>query len=251
MSSDFRNFVDELAAERHEYDRKAEVEKAKPPKSIYSPLGSDASQPSIAKSRFDGKKRPSGKAALVEAFTVDYPHIVNWLLQNSQRNDFASSLLEFLNRAGHLTEKQIAAVQRSIDKANNRAAAPVAKDVDVSKIEIAFAKAQENDIATPKMNLGKFRFSLAPAHGKNAGAIYVKEGFTYLGKIKGGKFYKVSECDDETEAEVINVASNPHEAAKAYGDRTGRCSCCGHKLTNHASIDAMIGPICAQKYGWM
>lgn len=31
---------------------------------------------------------------------------------------------------------------------------------------------------------------------------------------------------------------------------TGVCCICGRELTNHASIDAGIGPICADKYGW-
>jgi hypothetical protein len=39
------------------------------------------------------------------------------------------------------------------------------------------------------------------------------------------------------------------EAAVRYGRQTGRCSCCGRELTNKASIDAGIGPICASKWG--
>lgn len=36
--------------------------------------------------------------------------------------------------------------------------------------------------------------------------------------------------------------------AKAFGHRTGRCSCCGRTLTNPASIELGIGPICAERY---
>ena len=251
MSDDFRSFVDGLAAEsRKAREKQAEIP-VNPPKSIYAPLGTKAEQPHVNQSRFAGQKRPSGKTALVQAFTEEYPQVVAWLHRNAERNDFARSLSEFLNRAGTLTEKQIAAVQKCVDRQNERKAqTPVAKEVDISRIETAFATARENGIATPKMNLGNFRFSLAPDYGKNAGAIYVKADEQYLGKIKDGRFYKVRECDDETEAEVIKVASNPHDAAEAYGQRTGRCSCCGRTLTAHASIDAKIGPICAEKYGW-
>ncbi len=57
-------------------------------------------------------------------------------------------------------------------------------------------------------------------------------------------------CQRE-QAEVLAVASDPHNAAIAYGRRTGNCAICGRELTNHASIDLGIGPICAEKYGWM
>jgi hypothetical protein len=67
---------------------------------------------------------------------------------------------------------------------------------------------------------------------------------------KDGTEFLTRECSDELAAKVVEVASNPHEAAKAYGERTGNCSVCGRTLRKHASIDAKIGPICTQKYGW-
>jgi hypothetical protein len=72
----------------------------------------------------------------------------------------------------------------------------------------------------------------------------------YLGKVQDGKFSRVRECDDATQAQVLEVASDPHNAAIAYGQRTGNCAICSRELTNHASIDLGIGPICAEKYGW-
>jgi hypothetical protein len=38
------------------------------------------------------------------------------------------------------------------------------------------------------------------------------------------------------------------EEAKQYGRTTGTCCQCGAKLTNEASIEAGIGPICAQRW---
>lgn len=122
--------------------------------------------------------------------------------------------------------------------------------VDVSKIEVSFAAAMQNGIKRPKLRLGSFMFSRAPDTGKNAGSIYVKEGEAYLGKITGGEFLPTRECGDERKANVVTVAADPAGAAKAYGMRTGSCSCCGRALTNGASIDLGIGPICAEKYGW-
>ncbi len=128
--------------------------------------------------------------------------------------------------------------------------AVVSKMIDVSRIKIAFEAARANGIKRPKLRLGDFQFSRAPDAGRNAGSIYVKEGEQYLGKIIDGQFYAVRECGSEREAQVIEVASDPSKAAKAYGLRTGECSCCGRTLTNGVSIELGIGPICAEKYGW-
>ena len=127
---------------------------------------------------------------------------------------------------------------------------PYAKAIDVSKIEVAFAAARSNGIKRPKLRLGTFMFSRAPDTGKNAGSIYVKEGEQYLGKVTDGQFLPVRECGDERKAKVIEVAANPSASAKAFGLRTGTCSCCGRLLTNGHSVDIGIGPICASKYGW-
>jgi hypothetical protein len=184
-----------------------------------------------------------------------------WMLAKSDRFDFARSMVEALTKYGHLTEKQHATVTRlrladaerdAARKAEREAREANAPVVDVSLIEKAFATAQSKGIKRPKMILNGLKFSLAPAHGRNAGALYVvrKDDDQYLGKIMGGRFTRVRECTVEQEAEIVKIASNPHAEAVAYGQRTGNCCICNRELTNHASIDAGIGPICAEKYGW-
>ena len=126
----------------------------------------------------------------------------------------------------------------------------IGADIDVGAIEIAFASARDKGIKTPKLRLDSFIFSRAPDTGRNAGSIYVKEDGTYLGKIAAGKFTATGACDESAKARVIAAAANPHESAKAYGLRTGSCSCCGRELTNGLSIDLGIGPICREKFGW-
>lgn len=178
-----------------------------------------------------------------------------WLHDNADRSNFAASLLESVAKWGALTANQMAAVQRIIaeqpkreaERAERAANAPV---VTVEAIERAFSSAQDKGIKRPKMRLAGFKFSLAPATGRNAGAIYVTEGEEYLGKIAGGRFFGVATCTADKTDQVVSLASNPHEAAVAYGRRTGSCAICARELTNHASIDLGIGPICAAKYGW-
>ena len=170
-------------------------------------------------------------------------------------------MLEALRKYGSLTEKQQAAVtrlriadaERQAKFAAERAAREAnAQAVDVSRIELAFESARDKGIQRPKTYLGAFKFSAAPSTGKNAGAIYVTDtqNDEYLGKVSGGRFLAVKACSGAQEIEILAVLADPKEAAVAFGRRTGRCSCCGRELTNHASIDLGIGPICAEKYGW-
>lgn len=211
----------------------------------------------------EAAKVRKGDAALA-AFAVEHPEAAAWVADRAPSFGFALSMQEAVRKWGHLTPGQLAAVDRMIvgdrERAERKAAEAVeraaaveaAPAVTVSKIEDAFASAKAHGIEFPKLRLAGFKFSPAPAHGANAGAIYVKEVETgeYLGKIAGGKFLKVRTCEEVTAAEVVEVASNPAASATAYGQRTGKCSCCGRKLTKGESIDRAIGPICAEKYGW-
>lgn len=124
------------------------------------------------------------------------------------------------------------------------------ENIDVGAIERAFSSARANGIMRPKLRLDTFVFSRAPDHGRNAGSLYVTENDVYLGKITAGQFLPTRECEDETSKRIIAAAANPSESAKAYGLRTGVCSCCGRTLTNGESIKLGIGPICYEKFGW-
>lgn len=186
----------------------------------------------------------------------------NWLYANNGRFEFATSVFEALNKYGRLSDGQLNAVRRCVVRDEERREAAIiakaqaqasAPSCDVSKIEATFATAQSNGVKRPKMRLADFIFSLAPATGRNAGAIYVvaREDKSYLGKVQGGRFVRNTyNCTEEQAAEIAKVASDPHAAAVAYGQRFGQCSICGRELTKGESIDRMMGPICADKYGF-
>jgi len=196
----------------------------------------------------------------IEANPADF----EWMRTKSESDrpfEFAVSIMEAFFKYGSLTERQHAAVTRlrladeerkaarKVEAERRAANAPV---VNLDKIEEAFSAAQANGIKRPKLRLDTFKFSLAPAHGMNAGAIYAVDADSdqYLGKIKDGRFMRVRECSDDQEARIIAVCANPKAAAIAYGKRTGKCCICGRELTNHESIDLGIGPICAGRMGW-
>lgn len=206
-----------------------------------------------AASRNERKVR-NGQESLA-AFAAEYPAIWQWMDGNSF--DFAVSLRGSIERFGSLTPNQLAAAQRCVDKRNAAIAAKQdraasAPTIDIGKMETAFQTALSKGYRAHKLKLriAGFTFSLAPASGKNAGAIYVKCSGEYLGKVQSGKLVCQSHVTAETRDKVLAIASDPANAAVAHGLKTVTCSCCGAELTNEESRKRGIGPICAEKYGW-
>lgn len=193
--------------------------------------------------------KPASPAML--AWIADHTAEYDWLTANSDSFDFAASLLLSLRKWGRLTDGQLGAVQRILAKqalqAKRHESAPT---VSLEPVEQAFAKAKAAGIQRPKLRLDVFTFSPAPDSGKNAGAIYVKEGETYLGKVVGGKLFAVASCTVEQERLIAEVSNDPLNAAIAYGKRFGKCSVCARTLTDPESIARGIGPICAERFGW-
>lgn len=215
--------------------------------------------------------RQQAKLAKVERlfaeWKADNGPLLEWMESKRHTFNFAASLLQAVVQYGALTPGQQAAAERCMaqDKARTEqrvaahvqtvAAAPV---VDIAAIERAFAKAMDNGVRNPKLRLGEFVFKPAKSHSTNPGAVYVttrpQKGIDaegrYLGKVMGGKFLKVRECDATSEQAVVNVCAQPADAAVAYGKRYGECAVCGRELTDGTSIDRGIGPVCAEKYGF-
>lgn len=49
---------------------------------------------------------------------------------------------------------------------------------------------------------------------------------------------------------LVELNADPLEAAKKHGKLAGRCCSCGRDLTNDGSIEAGIGPVCAEKFAF-
>jgi len=186
-----------------------------------------------------------------------------WLTSNVARgNEFAKSLTEALYKFGSLTDNQLAAVERNLAKMAERkaareAAAPVVETSGIDRLKAAFdkaaaytaAKATGLTVRNPKITMGGVTISPAKATSKNPGALYVKSGETYLGKIADGKFFATGDCTPEQQAQVLKFVADPAEAAKVYGQETGVCCVCNATLRSEWRLRG-IGPICAEKFGW-
>lgn len=210
-----------------------------------------------------------------EAYKAAHPEAYAWMLREITF-EFAQSMLMALTKWGSLTEKQQAAVDKCVARAQGRLVArqeaaqariDAAPTVDASPILAAFQRARENVITNepvegdlgvlitkqPTLRLAAGdpvrAFIFSPAR-KDPAIVYVREGEEYLGKITGGKFFCSRECTPEAEALVLECAAAPAMAAKAYGLHYQCCGVCGRTLTNRESRERGIGPYCAARYGF-
>ena len=206
----------------------------------------------------------SAKAAIrrkdenVEEFGKREPAALAWLTSN--KGDFAASLLEQVRKRGDLSPKQLQAVYQSIaqeaDWAKQREQKATQTQIDMTDLLDRFALALKAGIKRPKVNTGDLLFSLAPAHGHNAGCVYVKgekDAYgdrTYLGKITPqGKFFAGRDVEDDVKQRIAEVGSDVVGSAKAHGAQHNNCCFCSRDLTTDESVSNGYGPICAERYG--
>ena len=217
------------------------------------------------KAKMASQKRVVAKADAQVAKAAEWkeanPAEAAWMEASAPRFEFARSMLDALIKFGHLTEKQMATVQRltvqdaerQVVRATEQAArvesAPV---VSVEAIEVAFNNAKQSGVKFPKLRLDEFVFSPAGENSKNAGAIYIKSkgDGVYLGKVAGGRLFTSRDCTTEAAERITAVSSDPKQAAVAYGMKFGACSVCGRQLTDSDSVQRGIGPVCADNYGF-
>ena len=218
-----------------------------------------------AKAKASAQRRATAKAdaqaVKVQAWKEANPAEAAWMEASAPRFEFARSMLDALNKFGHLTERQMETVQRlTVQDAERQAArvveqatrAETAPVVSVEAIEVAFNNAKQAGVKFPKLRLDTFVFSPAGENSKNAGAIYIKSkgDGVYLGKVMGGRLFTSRDCTTEAAERITAVASDPKQAAVAYGMKFGACSVCGRQLTDSDSVQRGIGPVCAENYGF-
>jgi len=218
-----------------------------------------------AKAKASAQRRVTAKAEVqvskAQEWKAANPAEAAWMESSAPRFEFAKSMLDALNKYGHLTERQMETVQRlTVQDAERKAARAVeqaaraesAPVVSVGAIEVAFNNAKQAGVKFPKLRLDTFVFSPAGESSKNAGAIYIKtkgDG-VYLGKVMGGRLFTSRDCTTEAAERITAVSSDPKQAAVAYGMKFGACSVCGRQLTDSDSVARGIGPVCAENYGF-
>lgn len=119
------------------------------------------------------------------------------------------------------------------------------------KLVTLFSAAVANGVHHPKMTLGDYKISVAQKFLPSEIVLYIKDkNNIYTGKIVNGEFIKATWMHEIIESDMKETLSDPLDAAIKHGRKTGNCCVCGRVLTNKHSIKMMIGPICAEKYGF-
>ena len=138
---------------------------------------------------------------------------------------FAQSLADFYARKGYLSEKQMASALKMKAKMDAKAAA-------------APPKPAGEPVSAPGMFGRPDGVVFKVQQSRETGNLYAKR------LLDGGGFeYAAGAMKTLTEPMRLTL-----DEAKTYGRRTGTCCCCGATLTNAVSIEAGIGPICAQGF---
>lgn len=128
----------------------------------------------------------------------------------------------------------------------------VNRPIDFSAVHAMFNSAAASGLKKPHFYAENGLYlSLAPAHGKNPGAIYVSQNKEYMGKIVNGVFQPVALCSEAVKNTLREIAADPKNYAIKFGRETGNCCICNRLLTNEESVKFGIGPICAAKFGFM
>lgn len=213
--------------------------------------------PAVAKERHRKAERTKeqNRQARTADFIAEHKPLFEALSAVSDWNDFARSLRDQILSRGSLTENQIAAANRMLTKIAQREeekkASQAAKsgEVNAERIREMFAKAKASGLKRPAFVAGGLRLTLASEYSRSPGAIYIVQDGQYAGKIVGNKFLATRYATAETRQRIELLSGNPQEAARAFGKETGTCCCCGRTLSDPVSVEAGIGPICANKWG--
>ena len=196
-------------------------------------------------------KKADEQAAKGE-WLVQHMDVTVWVAVNAPTFDFAASLQEAFIARGTLTEGQVVAVRRCIEREQARkaerqaatAAKPQAPGLDLSSLPEGYYAVPGGETRL-KVRIKK------PASGKWAGFTFVSDGAAYgeatrYGMQAPGKMYR-----GQIEAQLAAIIANPEAASAAYGMLTGQCGVCNRPLEDAVSVARGIGPICAAKKGWI
>lgn len=176
--------------------------------------------------------------------------------KNEWEKGFVESIERQLANGKSLSDRQIAILDRIVQYGttnnSNLAEGPYMPLVSL------LTRAGEN-LKKPKVtfmnDFSELQISLAPATGRNPGAIYLKANLgDYVGKVSSrGSLQLLRSLDEATNAQytqlIDDLNADPVNAAINYGAKTGRCCFCHLPLKDERSTAHGYGPTCAKNWG--
>lgn len=205
------------------------------------------------------KKRRAQENANFDSFASEHKEVCIYILENTcdmarkydDWNKFMSDLAEKIRKYGELSDKQIAVVEKAIQRKKDWEAKKnqPSANINISVVRDKLLLGKET-WKRPVLRAGDtFKFTLAPETGKNSGCVYIKHHGTYIGKIDQKNDFFPYKATKEQMTYLKEFAKDPLKELKAYGSNTGSCGFCGRALTKKESYTVGYGPVCAEKFG--
>ena len=203
----------------------------------------------VAQKVEDNALRLSGQKLLQEKFPEEIADLIAYA-NRGIHNDFMESLLVRFNKYGELSEGQIGALTRGIEKRKARQAereAAVAAAGPIEGLDISSIPNGRYAVPEGETRL-KIMIKRPGPDSRWHGHIFVSDAAAYgqrqsYGSQAPGKAYRGKLIE-----QLKVIMADPHAASIAYGKLVGACGVCGRVLEDAESIAAGIGPICAGKF---
>lgn len=216
-----------------------------------------------AKARIQREQRANRKVEENwQAFAAEYPEPAAWILAKEGTFGFALSMHRAVQKYGYLTSGQASAVQRCMAQDEQRDRERAEREAARSASAAAGPAASQVQ-ADPGLRLPKL-FDIMQRHARfyagelrisrqnGASLCWLRWGDLTVGKIEDARvrWFRAGSASvrERATAILVEFEADPLAAAVKYGKESGRCCSCGRDLTDPASIDAGIGPICASKF---
>lgn len=158
--------------------------------------------------------------------------------------EFAESLHAQLMQKGFLSQGQIDAIRRNIEKKAAKAQGLPVAGLDLTTLPSGMYAVPGGDTRL------KLRVSRGKKGGSWAGVIFVDDGAVYGQRQSYGRQLVGKAYQGAIETELRAIVADPKAAMAAYGHLVGRCGMCGRPLEDAESLARGIGPVCARKAGW-
>lgn len=188
-------------------------------------------------------------AAEAPVDTTPVPEVGTVRLATDASKDYLVRLL--VERTAGVTEEQVIAIVATLDEQKGQKG--VSKAIDEAKALPKLARVNTAPAPTHAVPAGRYAVT-----GEAGMTVFVKVDRPTEGRWAGYTFVKVQVSDDEmrvsrtTEATLLRKIEDAgvQAAMVRYGLELGHCGHCGRTLTNEASREAGIGPVCSAKMGW-
>ena len=196
------------------------------------------------------ERQQRAQQANLSAFEAAQPAAYAWMVAKAPTFGFAASMLKSLQQYGSLTENQLAAVQRCIDTDAQRQAERVQREQQRAAAPVIALNALHSVL---QKHAKFYAGDLTLSRRRDDQLVWIKHANAekVIGKIDSGvlTLWNRPGVDNNEVREMLNEFEGaPLQTAMKYGKLSGRCCSCGRELTADGSIEAGIGPICAQKF---